>query len=278
LAEPKKQVRDKPAAPPKKAPPWYEYVQGGKSATGDIIREILAISDKSFVFIADDSSLQWEYDEKACVDGEKSIAEAADLLAQVKMCVPGLKGKRQANGLIGTALSHALEVREKGDTSDLFQLPREFIIARRSETLQLCYLASALGIMVVLLTTLAITAMMTGDSWVDGFLVAVGMGSLGAVVSVAQRFHEIRIERFSSRLYTSIGGMMRVVLGALFGAVILLFQKGGLVLSAVEQNLFAVAAVAFIAGFSERLIPDLVVRLEGQLSQPKGPVGGSDSR
>lgn len=99
------------------------------------------------------------------------------------------------------------------------------------------------------------------------FALSAAAGALGAALSVSQRFRSIPIDRFASRRFTVTGGVSRVVFGALFGVVFLMFQKSGLILAAIESNSFAISTAALVAGFSERLIPELIGTVESKLLQ-----------
>jgi hypothetical protein len=60
-------------------------------------------------------------------------------------------------------------------------------------------------------------------------------------------------------------GCSRVIFGAIFGAVAHLFVQAELLLPISKVNVFFTAAIAFIAGFSERAIPELLEQMEKQI-------------
>ena len=74
----------------------------------------------------------------------------------------------------------------------------------------------------------------------------------------------------------------RIFFGGMFGATLVLFQKAKLLLTIAEGNFYAIGSFALVAGFSERLIPELISSLETHLSinkteQRKGLSGQSSS-
>jgi hypothetical protein len=97
------------------------------------------------------------------------------------------------------------------------------------------------------------------------FVIGVSLGAMGAVLSVSQRFRTIVINRYGSLLFTIIAGSARVLFGALFGLTLLIFQKSGFVLAGIGDNPYSLAAATLVAGFSERLIPDLVGTIESSM-------------
>jgi hypothetical protein len=55
-------------------------------------------------------------------------------------------------------------------------------------------------------------------------------------------------------------GLVRIVLGAIFGAVLVVLSKGNVAFGTVSDNLLALCGLSIAAGLSERLIPDLLER------------------
>src|SRR5205814_261204 len=101
------------------------------------------------------------------------------------------------------------------------------------------------------------------------FLLAAILGGVGAIISVSQRFNSIEVERYMSHHLATIGGCSRAVFGCSFGAVFLLFQKAGIILSAANDQPWFLAAAALVAGFSERAIPEVLAQFESQIAARK---------
>jgi hypothetical protein len=87
------------------------------------------------------------------------------------------------------------------------------------------------------------------------FLIAALLGSVGAMISVLQRFHSMPVELYTSRAFIAINGCARILLGATFGAVFLLFHKGDMLLEVAEgQAFFLYAAALFTALVSAQFL------------------------
>ncbi|WP_433157855.1 hypothetical protein [Kribbella sp. CA-247076] len=100
------------------------------------------------------------------------------------------------------------------------------------------------------------------------------LGAAGAVSSVLLRITSSKVDmdvestRHGWRIWSNPAmqrGLMRVVIGSLFGGVAAWFMRAGLLgpdaLQAGTDNSVAIAGViAYAAGFSERFIPDIVLR------------------
>jgi hypothetical protein len=171
--------------------------------------------------------------------------------------------RRRGLKIIGTALHEAFMSRALGDRRDYFKSATEFVNLRQREALQMNYFAMAL--LAIVVAILALLLLVRTEA-VQAYAIAGIMGGIGAFVSVAQRFRSIPIDRYSSFAYTALGGISRILFGIIFGAILRLMQEAGLVLNVASNEPALLALASFIAGFSERLIPDLLQQFESGLS------------
>lgn len=79
------------------------------------------------------------------------------------------------------------------------------------------------------------------------------------------RFNTLTIDTYTSRFYISLGGISRIIVGSLFGSVFLMFYNAELLLNVVK-GASAIAVASLLAGFSERLIPELLGAFEAKVS------------
>jgi hypothetical protein len=99
-------------------------------------------------------------------------------------------------------------------------------------------------------------------------LVAFGSGGIGALVSVMLRVmnQPLRIDYHAGRWLLFFAGLFRPLIGALFGLIFFVLLNAG-ILQAVnlpqerDKFLYFVAAITFLAGFSERRAQDVLVRV-----------------
>jgi hypothetical protein len=249
--------------PAQPAIPWLAYRAGETDSGGAKILELVASTPSYSVYLTEPESLAWQIDMDICVDAHLSTAEAVILGSQVNTTIGRKRIRLRAKHAIGLALAKALQDRVAGDQRSFFVEPREYIDALRRESLHLHYLLSAF---------LAAVAIATGGIALHivvpsaDFILAALLGSVGVFVSVAQRFRTIPIERYSSSLYTSIAGVSRILLGAIFGSLFLLLHKSDLVLSLARQQPYLLATASFVAGFSERLVPEMLERFESKMT------------
>jgi hypothetical protein len=90
---------------------------------------------------------------------------------------------------------------------------------------------------------------------------------LGAFVSVLARMTrgQLQLSYESGRTIMRLLGLIRPLLGALFGAAIYVLLSGGLLTLAppdtgMRAQIFFYVGIAFVAGFSERFAQDMVAR------------------
>jgi hypothetical protein len=104
-------------------------------------------------------------------------------------------------------------------------------------------------------------------------------GGLGAFVSVLARMTrgQLLLSYESGRTNVRLLGLIRPLLGALFGAAIYVLLAGGLVTFTPgdDPELFFIG-IAFISGFSERFAQDMVARAPGATAAPAAaPAAGA---
>ena len=105
----------------------------------------------------------------------------------------------------------------------------------------------------------------------DPMLVALVAGGLGAIVSVMNRASsgKLELDYQAGWLLTTVSGFFRPVLGAVFGLAAYVFLNAGLLQitglpgsqatgSEEDARIFFFAAIAFLAGFSERWAKDVL--------------------
>jgi hypothetical protein len=116
-------------------------------------------------------------------------------------------------------------------------------------------------------------------------LICVVCGAIGAVLSVMTRTanrERVRVSLDQGRLVIIFSGCFRLIIGAVFGAAMLVLVRAGLLPLAVpdspEQVTLFFAGLAFLAGFSERRAQDTIVRtLPGAVEQNVAePARGKD--
>jgi hypothetical protein len=140
--------------------------------------------------------------------------------------------------------------------------------------------AAALGAAVtVALTGIAIAFGIPSDlTIVAGVLAG---GAVGALLSVLERLTRgaLRVEFESGFTALTVSGITRPVVGALSGLTLLVLVKGSIVLPLVRQaaasdQVYFFCGLALIAGFSERLLKDVLGNASGSLGDAQHATDG----
>jgi hypothetical protein len=115
------------------------------------------------------------------------------------------------------------------------------------------------------------------EMWLP-YLIAAAAGSAGAVFSIALRVQDLELKPFAQSVMNYVMGALRVLIGFVAGAVILLIINGTVFGEGVKKvfepdSLSALTAdswkcivlVGFLGGFAERLVPSLLQNLQGSV-------------
>ena len=108
--------------------------------------------------------------------------------------------------------------------------------------------------------------MVTTEPAARDLLVGAVFGVGGAWVSILERAQRLTLKPFEPPSYFAFQGATRIILGAVFGVFIVIVLKAGLVLTILHDTSWGLACAAFVAGASERLVPEMVRSIEGTYS------------
>lgn len=236
------------------------YTVGSSTEDGDTIKEIICASKKFVIFLNQNDQMLSELDEAVCIDCNRSVVETQDLYAQLRGMWLFPSSIKRGTTILAFGLSNALESRKANDTTDFFKDAREYVTTKAAERIQAIYLLSAVASTLYLVFAIPYHHIpfipAVGEPWSS----AIGFGSLGAFLSVLQRFRSIPLRRYASPLFVGFDGAVRIALGAVLGLILILLSQGDLLLGLAARNTYAIAVFAIIAGFNERFVPDLLAR------------------
>ena len=116
-----------------------------------------------------------------------------------------------------------------------------------------------------LVIALAVSAgWITAPDTVRTVVLAAVTGAAGAWASVLQRVWTLTLPADETPRELVLQGATRIIVGAIFSLAALAAIKAGWLFPNAATNQWSLGLVTFVAGFSERLVPDLVARLELQ--------------
>jgi hypothetical protein len=103
-------------------------------------------------------------------------------------------------------------------------------------------------------------------------IIGLSMGSLGALLSVLLRSNRLPVDPSAGARVHYFEGVMRVLVGALAGAIFIMAVKTNILLSTLNDSsnsLTLLLLLSFVAGASEQLLPNLISRFSSVLEKQK---------
>lgn len=158
--------------------------------------------------------------------------------------------------VLSAALSSAFGKREGDDTKEVFSNARLFIYAQIESYWKVRLLfANIVFVMIFILMSLGFGYFFEIDGIYVNSIIA---GVVGAMISVMQRNGEIIFSPYENELGFYAECISRLILGFAFGLLVVFLAKSELALAPFKNDFYAMVCFSFIAGFSERFVPDLM--------------------
>src|SRR3954452_17924164 len=247
--------------------------EGSKDSQGRDITRVYAIRHGTYaVYLAGDVHVEYADDpeeeaaQRTCVVSSigKARAEITSLLLGW-----GQERRRVYDCKMAMALELALE-RKTDEARTMIEEAKAELIQERATAGRFQYVGYAAG------WCLPLLALLAGGEWVlgsgrsagDDLLLAGQAGLVGAAFSIALAVRSRTVALDTDRWSNASDGLLRLVIGVLSGGALLLLLSSGLVpkLALGEGPLVSwsdvgwkgVLVIGFIAGFLERLVPDLL--------------------
>jgi len=237
----------------------------------DANEEIIYVTGHSSAFIVyfvKGGWLKWNYDASKVVGAHKIEARAQVLLNKGKSWIKDKADFAEYRNAIAAGMVHGLSHLEEREVADgVFDAAKEFLAVHAKSVNQGYFVISALLSTVLTAGPMSIIFAL---NWQDieqiymHLLIGAIAGTFGALLSLLIRFRraEPELETYAARRYVILESLIRIVIGLIFGALLVLLQEGGLLLTVAKDNLCFTACLAFVAGFSERMIPALLAEIE----------------
>jgi hypothetical protein len=236
---------------------------GEPCSTGQIIASILGQSTKVTVFTTTDNHLRWQYHDN---DGDipddriPALNEFESLMTEINVFVP-THAKPEVYKRLGKAFFTSLNAKDSTGSLSNFDSVKSLISQSSTQRARFIYTACALGTAVFVIIVLLLVERFLASPNTVYFYGAV-FGAAGAAVSVMQRSRDLELDVRLPDQSLYLQACIRVVLGLIFGLVFILASKANLIMGTINNDLLALCVFALVAGFSERMIPDLIERLE----------------
>lgn len=225
---------------------------------------------------------------------ELSVSRGAvdSLLDDIRHHRPRQKRARRYEHRLADALTLALQGQANQASTEVESLKQDLLEERKSDA-RLAYLATSLGVGAGLILLIALLSSSLFNFGIAGSRASVttsmwfaaAIGTVGAFFSTVLAIRRREIEPRISTRDTIVDAGLRMVVGALSGVLIYVLIKAGAFglsigrahiddgqdFSSVGTRWLLVLLVAFVAGFLERLVPDMLAKAsasEAKVVQP----------
>jgi hypothetical protein len=207
------------------------------------------------------------------------LARQADLEATSSLLLqePHIEPLRR---MLAEAIARLLDDRSVVHANHMLKLAAAFLQARSFERARIWYLRAMLIATSVFFIFgllfwkykagfLSYMAVSPGNADV---IIGLSTGSLGALLSVLLRMNRLPVDPSAGSWVHYFEGVMRVLVGALAGAIFIMAVKTNILLSRINDSsssLTLLILLSIVAGASEQLLPNLINRISSVLEKQK---------
>lgn len=183
--------------------------------------------------------------------------------------------RKNVSNMLATALRSAFRSNPEEDWLTHFQNVKDFITNMSLVHARSKYLISSFLIGFVIIITMVFLHLSTNlylpklfttlpsevvNDLRNIILGGIG-GAVGAIISILQRSWNIELDPKIPTRSLAFQAGTRIVLGLLFGGIIVIAAKSNLALGFIDKNIYSMLIFAIISGFSERFVPDLMEKI-----------------
>ncbi len=251
------------------------FVVGGKDPSGNIITAILSKADEYVIYeiktkvLSDSLKVQID----TLIEEDKVPIDRFNQIRTNFAKLKGLLYKVNDDSSIKVRIAHIISHALSGKTEEANKQFNDLITEINSEyskqfNHRLRYLVTNLVCTLALITyalKVYYEKRFIDFLQIRNMVFIVAAGSIGGFISVSRRLRETVFEKDVGSIMYIIYGLERVFI-SIFGSVIVYFAiKSNFVFGIVnklEKPLYGFILFAIVAGFSETLIPNLLIKLE----------------
>ena len=244
---------------------YKNYKEGDTSELGIPIFKIIGISEHIVVYFDDEYALVYEFEkEEVTTDAAEVNIHCQSLKQEIPEGIPD-RLLRELRRELGHCLFNALKAPDLETSRKLFEpFNAKLSVIKSPEYAAIEYISISLIISVIF--TLPLISMYfyfnsANWEWAIVFVCSIA-GIFGSLFSVLQRNISCELDLKASRGLVVMQSMSRVMSGMLAALILYLASNSNIALGFASDNQYALMLFCVLAGFSERLIPDLFNKLE----------------
>lgn len=240
---------------------------GDTCMSGQKVGQILGQSEKVCCYFTIDKNIRWEYYD----NGGHVPPEMMPAISIFDTCLKNIHAsipddlKRPYYEHAAKSLFSALDVGDPEMIEEFFQDLRASLKAIRDAPVFYA-IAGMVSSFFIISLFLLIKLKWGNEENTLYFFVSI-LGIAGGVLSVMQRSSRLWSSPDTSKTIIVLQGCSRTIIGGLFGLFSCLLVKGNLLVGFAANSDQSILALAFLAGMSERLIPEVSDNLERRITK-----------
>ncbi len=271
---------------------WQERVENDPMLLkeGDIdpvlgkkVRVLLLATKSCIVYLCQDLYVEHWYNNAFEEPDEKIYSEVIGRLTHLEAQSMNLLGNEQMEPfrlMLGEGVARMLDEKTSEHAMEIMDKAEDFMNKRSRERAWIWYLcASFVTTIPFLLTGLLLWIFQTpiiAKYGINPFQVVIGafLGAPGALLSVLTRSTRINVEAAAGPRIHYLEGGARVIVGIIGAFIAALAVKANFALGIINDakaGLPLLMLLCVIAGYSERLVPELIHRVEDSAAKEKVP-------
>jgi hypothetical protein len=240
------------------------YKVGDKGACGETISFIVGHSPDIIVYRDSNGHIQWETKDDVLTSSQARANNEYDKLNFKILSFISAKRKESFEMQLAQALFRGLSESTEQEVLKHFEASLKSISQEIYSNSAFYYVLFA-GILTALYSgaiAILITFFLAGSHRI--IVLGSLAGAVGAFASILFRGNKLKLREYESPRTLGFQGTTRIFLGIIFGGFSIYAINANMVLGILSSDHCSVIAMAFISGFSERFVPELVKSLEKQ--------------
>ena len=236
------------------------------------IKQVFGSGPGFLVFLSNEGKIEWQGNVNDRIAALSSEVSSLYQIGRVRLCKEDQSALVQ---LLGSELVAGFRAQQStADAASFFRASRDFVERCVEAIFRSRYIMASIEAFLLLSAFIIIYLIVYGgsldsSSGLDPSRLLGGgfAGMVGALVSVIQRGNSLTLSPFYSVPHVVFQGILRMFLGLLFGALAVIAVDAQILLGLLKGNISSLALLCVAAGFSERLIPDLLEQISEQSSK-----------
>jgi hypothetical protein len=253
---------------------------------GHIIKKVFIKTSDYAIYKAGDVTVAFADDPDKEAKQRRSICPLGPARAELEHLLRGLNCRETGERLLANSLALALECDVDGAKKVLAEA-RDMVVAKRCARGRFQYLKWSYGMVAIVLLSLTLAhEYFSFPEAHSNLWLAAGAGLLGAVLSIAQGIKGRTVALDSEPLANITDGILRLLIGMVCAGILFIFLQSGLLphlavgdidISAGKVTAQAAIVIGFVAGFLERLVPDLLEKKVGPEAKSDRSAAAADA-